>query len=53
MLVKKYLALIIEIIGSGAICLSMYIFFNLAACLLAGGIIAVIFGAALEASDDI
>lgn len=53
MLTKKYLALLLELIGSGAICLSMYIFFNTAACLLAGGIMTVIFGAALEAADDI
>jgi|TARA_R110000822_G_scaffold66550_2_gene162380 predicted phage tail protein len=47
---KKYLALILELIGAAAIVAAFYIFFNLAAGLLAGGIMAIIIGVALENS---
>lgn len=50
MIEKKYLALALELIGATAICFAIYLIWNLAACLIAGGIVAVLIGAALENS---
>lgn len=50
MIKKRFIALAIELSGCAAICVSMYIFYNLAACLLTGGIMAVVIGAAVENS---
>ena len=50
MIEKKYLALALELIGATAICYAIYLILNLAACLIAGGIVAVLIRAALENS---
>ncbi len=50
MIEKKYLALALELTGATAICFAIYLIWNLAACLIAGGIVAVLIGAALENS---
>ena len=50
MIEKKYLALVLELIGVTAICFAICLIWNLAACLIAGGIVAVLIGAALENS---
>ena len=48
MIEKKYLALSLELIGVTSICFAIYLIWNLAACLIASGIVAVLIGAALE-----
>ena len=50
MIEKKYLALALELTGATTICYVIYLILNLAACLIAGGIVAVLIGAALENS---
>lgn len=50
MMKTKYLALALELIGVAAICYAIYLLINLAACLIACGVVAVILGAALENS---
>ena len=50
MIEKKYLALSLELIGATAICYAVYLIWNLAACLIASGLVAVLIGAALENS---
>ena len=50
MIEKKYLALTLELIGATAICYAVYLIWNLAACLIASGTVAIVLGYALENS---